>query len=170
MLHIDLSRLRRTRTLPLDASIDPDADLWTGSELRFSAAVQISGSAVLTADGGVVVQGSWRAPVRYDCGRCLKELDLTIERPLTVLYTPDHGWEPDDTDVRTVGYRDAVLDLGDAIREEVLLDVPRYHVPEDEDGHCTECGDSVERFRYVAEEAGAGTDPRWSALKALQTD
>ena len=170
MLQIDLWRLRRVRTLALDGAVTPESRLWTDSELDFSGAVEVTASAALTADGGVVVRGSWRAPVRYECGRCLKELDIAIERPLEFLYMAGEEWEGTDPEVRTLGYGDGTLDLRDAIREEVLLEVPRYHLPDDEAGCCTECGDPVERYRYVAEEPREGTDPRWSALKALQTD
>ncbi len=170
MLEIDLSRLRRTRTLALTGAVTPESDVWTDSELEFSGAVEVRASAAVTAEGGVVVRGSWRAPVRYECGRCLKVLDIPIERPLALLYVAGEEWAGNDPDVRTVGYQDRTLDLKDAIREEVLLEVPRYHLPEDRDGRCTVCGDSVERYKYVAEEPGEGTDPRWLALKALQTD
>lgn len=170
MLQIDLWRLRQDRTLALNGTVTPESELWTDSEIDFSGAVEVTVSAALTADGGVVVRGSWRAPVRYECGRCLRELDIAIERPLALLYVESEEWEGTDPDVRTLGNRDGTLDLSDAIREEVLLEVPRYHLPDDRAGCCTECGDPVERYRYVADDPRAGADPRWSALKALQTD
>lgn len=170
MVQIDLSRLRRSRTLSLNAAIAPDAEVWADSELRFSDAVKVDASVALTADGGVVVRGSWRAPVLYDCGRCLAELDVVVERTLDLLYASEDGWQAEDPDVRTIGFHETVLDLSDAIRQEVLLEAPRYFVPEYEDGRCTRCGDPVERFRYATEEAATPRDPRWSALRALQTD
>lgn len=170
MLQIDLSQLRRTRTVTVKAAIAPESDVWTDSELRFSGAVDVSALATLTAEGGVVVRGSWRAPVHYDCGRCLRELDVAIERPLTLVYVSGEEWVAGDPDVRSMGHLHSVLDLKEAIREEVLLEVPRYHCPDDEAGSCTVCRDPVERFRYAAEEPREGIDPRWSALKALQTE
>jgi uncharacterized metal-binding protein YceD (DUF177 family) len=152
------------------ASIAPDEELWSDSGLRFSGAVEVDGSAALTAEGGVVVRGSWKAPVLYDCGRCLEALHVAVERPLTLLYVPSGGWEAEDPDVRTIGYQQTTLDLREAIREEVLLEVPRYVLPIEKEGRCTECGEPVERFRTVPEEPESGADPRWAALKALQTD
>lgn len=155
--------------MTVNAAIAPESEVWTDSELRFSGAVEVSASAVPAAEGGVVVRGFWRAPVRYECGRCLKELHIAVERPLTLVYVTGEEREAGDPDVRTMDDRQSVLDLKEAIREDVLLEVPRYHLPDDEAGRCTVCGDAVERFRYVAEEPGEGIDPRWSALKALQT-
>ena len=171
MLRIDLFRLRRSRTLAVNASIAADAELWTGSELAFSGAVKVTGSAALTAEGGVIVRGLWRAPLVYDCGRCLKELGVVVERPLTLLFMPTDGWEASDPEVRVIGHQEMTLDLTDAIREEVMLEVPRYFLPnEEKDGRCTECGDPTQRFRRAPDESDPGIDPRWSALKALQTD
>ncbi|GEM_PF-3252966 len=152
------------------ASIPPDEELWTDSGLTFSGAVEVDGAAALTAEGGVVVRGSWKAPVLYECGRCLEAVDVAVERPLTLLYAPSGGWEAEDPDVRTIGYQQITLDLEEAIREEVLLEIPRYFLPVEKDGRCTECGDPVERFRSPPEEPESGTDPRWAVLEALQPD
>ena len=171
MLKVDLLRLRQSRTLKLSASLEADHEIWTGLELKFAEPVKIDGSVTATAAGGVVVRGSWRAPMGYDCGRCLKELRLEVERPLTLVYVPAEGWQVSDPEVRTLRIRENTLDLAEAIREEIVLEVPRYLVPrEKEDGRCTECGDRVERFSRVMHEPGSEIDPRWSALEALRTD
>lgn len=171
MLRIDLLLLRRRRTLRLSASIESDHEIWTGSELKFMDPVTVTGSVTATAGGGVVVRGSWKAPVYYDCSRCLRELHLEVERPLTLVYVPADGWAASDPDVRTLGSRETTLDLTEAIREEVVLEIPRYLVPrEKEDGCCAECGDPVKRFSRVASESDRKPDPRWSALDALRTD
>lgn len=170
MLRIDLRFLRQSRTLPLNARIEADNEVWTGSQLTFADAVEITGSVAWTAEGGVVVRGSWKALLRYDCSRCLRRLPLAVERPLTLVFTPAEGWEATDPDVRTVGFQQTTLDLTDAIREEIVLEVPRYLLPRAEDGRCAECGDPVERFNQTNEEGDDGIDPRWSALQALQSD
>lgn len=155
--------------MTVNGAIAPESEVWTDSELRFSGAVEVNASAVLAAEGGVVVRGFWRAPVHYECGRCLKELHIAVERLLTLVYVTGEEREADDPDVRTMDHRQSVLDLKEAIREDVLLEVPRYYLPDDEAGRCTVCDAAVERFRYVAEEPREDIDPRWSALKALQT-
>ncbi len=168
MLRIDLRHLRRSRTLPLEARIDSDDEVWAGSQLTFAEAVEVAGSVAPTADGGVVVRGAWEAALLYDCSRCLEQLKVVVTRPLTLVYMPADGWEVADPDVRTIGYQQTMLDLTDAIREEIVLEVPRYLLPSEEDGRCVECGDPVDRFNHVTEETGI--DPRWSALQSLKTD
>lgn len=170
MLRIDLRHLRRSRTLPLKARIDAGNAIWAGTQLTLADPVEISGSVASTAEGGVVVRGSWDAALLYDCSRCLEQLKVVVTRPLTLVYTPADGWEAADPDVRTIAYRQSTLDLTDAIREEIVLEVPRYLLPKEEDGRCVECGDPVEHFSEVVEETGSGTDPRWSVLQSLKTD
>ena len=170
MVQIDLLRLRQRRTLTLAGSIGPDSELWAGSGLKFADAVEVRGTAALAAGGGVVVQGSWRAPLVYECGRCLDDLQVAVERSLTLLFVPDGSWETPDPDVRVIDGRETVLDLQDAIREEIVLEAPRYYTAGEEDGRCTRCGSPVHEFRSEPPEAGSNMDPRWAALKALQTD
>ncbi len=171
MLRIDLRHLRRSRTLPLSARIDSDDEIWTDSQLTFADAVEVTGSVATTAEGGVLVRGSWRASLLYDCSRCLQQLEVVVKRSLTLVYTPADGWEVADPDVRAIGYQQTMLDLTEAIREEIVLEVPRYLLPSEEDGRCVECGDPVERFKKVTKEPDSdGIDPRWSALQSLKTD
>ena len=170
MLQIDLSRLRISRKTTVQAAIAPDAEVWGGSELRFSSAVEVAGAVTLAAGGEVVVRGSWKAPVEYDCGRCLEAVPVTFERPLNLVFMPVGEWETSDPDVRTIGYHEMTLDLEEAIREEVVLEIPRYFMPADTDGRCDRCGQAVERIGRVPERPEDQPDPRWSALKALQTD
>lgn len=170
MLQIDLSRLRLSRETTVQAAIAPDAEIWSGSELRFSSAVEVSGTVTLAAGGEVVVRGTWKAPVEYDCGRCLEAVRMTFERPLDLVFVPDGGWEASDADVRTIGYHETTLDLEEAIREEVVLEIPRYFIPAETNGRCDRCGHAVERLGRVPERPEDQPDPRWSALKALQTD
>lgn len=155
----------------MSALIESDHEIWTGSELKFTDPVEVTGSVAATAGGGVVVRGFWKAPMSYDCSRCLRELRLDVEKPLTLVYVPADGWEVSDPETRSLGMRENTLDLTEAIREEIVLEVPRYLVPrERKDGRCTECGDPVETFSKVDKEPGSGIDPRWSALKALRTE
>ncbi|NNM33474.1 MAG: DUF177 domain-containing protein [Gemmatimonadetes bacterium] len=169
MLTLDLVRLRQERTLPVEASVDADADLWAGSGLVFQGPIEIKAAAQVTADGGVLIRGQWDADVRYECGRCLDPLDVGGSRELSLLWMPADGWETDDPDVRTIGPGERTLDFAEAFREEVLLELPRYVLPEeDEEGRCSSCGKTTDGFRREGDQRGS--DPRWAKLKALKSE
>lgn len=170
MVQIDLLRLRQCGTAALAGSIPSDSELWDGSGLRFSRPVEVAGSAAPAVGGGVVVQGSWRALLVYECGRCLDDLQVAVERPLVLLFVQDGSREAADPDVRVIDRRERLLDLQDAIREEIVLEAPRYYTADEEDGRCTRCGSPVEEYRSGPRGSEPDADPRWAALKALQTD
>lgn len=155
----------------------PDAALWDGSELTLATPVAVEGAALATAEGSVVVRGSWETVVVHECGRCLEDARMPVQRAFTLAYVPDErrpggaaAWT--DADERVLDGRSGVLNLDDAVREEVLLAVPRYLVPgEDGDGRCTRCGVPAARFRQPPKPPEpAVADPRWAALRALQAE
>ncbi len=170
MLKVDLLRLRQSRRIGLRGAIPPDADLWAGCDLKFSSAVEVVGSAAMTAEGGFVVRGSWHAPVLRDCDRCLEEVRLPIRRSFSLVYVLDGGEDKGDPDVRVFGQWSTTVDVEEAVREEVVLEVPRYFLPDQEEGCCTHCGLPADRFEHVGSGPGSDVDPRWSALRAIQTD
>lgn len=169
MLTLDLARLHREKHVSVEATIPSEADLWQDSELRFDGPVRVSGTASLTAEGGVVVRGQWAASLSYECGRCLDPITQPMERELTLVYMPSEDWVADDPDIRVMGQGARTLELSDAVREEVLLEAPRYLLPpEKKDGRCQLCDRPTETFEHASEdEAG---DPRWAKLRALERE
>lgn len=157
-------------------AVPPDAPLWSDSELTLASPVAVEGVASATVEGSVVVRGSWKTVVLHECGRCLEELRVPVERPLTLAYVADEGREgvvdsPASADERVLDGGSGALSLDDALREEVLLAVPRYLVPgEDDEGRCTRCGVPTDRFRQPREPSEPAADPRWAALRALQAE
>lgn len=170
MLLLDLFRLWNERTLAIEASIEPASSLWAGCELTFAAPVVVTGAASRLADGGVLVRGEWQTEVKYECGRCLEDKSLPVRKPLNLVYVPESSWEEEDPDpdVRVLSQNAATLDLKDAVREEVMLAVPRYFLPRKrEDGLCSLCGLEVRSYFGAPEAADQGSDSRWSPLRAL---
>lgn len=158
-------------------AVPPDAPLWSGSELTLASPVAVEGVASATVEGSVVVRGSWKTVVLHECGRCLEELRVSVERPLTLAYVADEERRgvaddsPADADERVLDGRTGALILDEGLREEVLLAVPRYLSPsEDDEGRCTRCGVAAARFRQSQEPSESAADPRWAALRALQAE
>lgn len=165
-----MAGLHRRRKLAVVGVVGADPEFWDGAGLRFVEPVRFSGVAELAGDGSLVVRGSWSACLAYDCARCLEPLQVPATRSLVLVYSLNEEWERDDPDVRTIDARASEADLEKAIREEVVLEMPRYFLPEaGAGGRCTCCGDSVGR----PENPPSGQkrpDPRWAALEALKTD
>ena len=169
MLTLDLVRLHRERSLPVDGSVPADAGLWAGSEIPLIRPVEVRGTASLTGEGGVVVRGKWETEVEYECGRCLDPVRRRIHEDLTLVYMPSEGWESADPEVWTIDYNARTLDLTEALREEVLLELPRYFLPPaKDDGRCSVCERPISEFEKTPEREVS--DPRWSKLKALKSE
>lgn len=105
-------------------------------------------SIALTRNGArVFAHGVVRARMLLPCGRCLEPADVCVDSPLQVTFVPAplapqpkeselHG---DDPDYCT--YRGVEIDLGDLVREQVLLGIPFAPVCREEcRGLCPRCG------------------------------
>jgi len=99
----------------------------------------------------VHVRGHLSAKVGMSCGRCLNEFTLPVEQDLDLFFLPhqaeDAGEEEEDEvqlsdrDMVIGYYSGKRLDLGDAVREQLLLAVPMKRVCREEcKGLCPRCG------------------------------
>ncbi len=121
----------------------------------------------------LTIRGDVRAPMRFECARCLAErshpLDMAVKWTLVPAKSISAGMSEeeeleltaDDLDVSF--YSGEEIDLGELVREAVLLELepnPRCRVDECE-------GD---RYLSPPSEAppSAEIDPRWAGLAALQ--
>jgi uncharacterized protein len=101
-------------------------------------------------DETVHVRGRMQAGVRLSCGRCLEPFSLSVGQELDLFYLPhdaDQAQEEEDEvelsdrDVVVAYYEGDRLDLGDMIREQLVLSVPLTHVCREEcRGLCPRCG------------------------------
>ena len=117
--------------------------------------------------------GDLAAKFELACARCLEPLEHEVARTFDLLYRPlgaDAGRE--ELSVTTaeaeIGYYQGEgLLLEDALREQVLLDLPLKAIcREDCKGLCPHCGKNLN-----AEECSCAEpleDPRWSALKEIR--
>jgi len=177
MLLIDISRIP-PEGLDIDEAIEPavvhlDADdavsLTPGGHLR--AHVEI------VDEKTVHVRGHLDATVQVDCARCLERYDVPLGQELDLFYLPRPAAQPEaeeeevelsDRDV-VVGYYDADrLDLGEAVREQILLGLPLKPLcREDCQGLCPRCGKDRNLGPCgCAPEAEPG-DPRLEPLRRL---
>jgi uncharacterized protein len=166
MLKVDLVRLDRERKLGIDDEIEPVGLVWPRSESRFTAPLRVR-LEVQKAGADVVVRGGIEAEVEMACRRCLRDVRVWVEEPVTMLFRED----ADAADAEEVYPlpADRELDLTEPLREQVLLAVPEYTVCEEAcRGLCPVCGRN--RNEAECECTVTDSDPRWAALRRLQSE
>ncbi len=163
------------------------------SEFRADGAAHLT--AELTKMGReVLVRGRGLVPLQGLCKRCLKTVHVDEPIDFTLTYVPSdaekaaagqkhHGgggkkernddegprasFDPGLVDLEI--YSGKELDLGPALREQVLLLLPPSPLcKEDCKGLCVQCG--ADRNEAECGHAQIVADPRWSALKNIQLD
>ena len=143
MLTLDLAELDRRGRLPVEGELAPDLPLWEGLDLRVEEPVEIQLEAQATSSGEVLVRGTVYAQFSSDCRRCLEPVRSELEEEVAILFTPPDQLSVEDRggEIRVLDPEGNTLDLGPAIREEVLLDAPAWVVCRpDCRGLCPSCG------------------------------
>lgn len=168
MLRVDLGRLAREGTVPVEAQIPADAGLWQDSGIQWKGPVDVRLRVSYAGSGEVVVRGKVRGELAHECRRCLEPVVRSFDDDLTIVFVS--GATGEDTDEGDAFVFDPVsgsLDLSEAVREEVILTMNPYVVCSPECvGLCPKCGKNLNEGPCDCAEASV--DPRWEALRALK--
>jgi uncharacterized protein len=170
-------------TIPPEG-IDVTAPLTAGAmHLEADDEVRLAGDGTLAChvglgEGGLVqVRGGFQAPLEMECGRCLEAFRHTVDSQLDLVYLPRSsevasGEQDEDEvslsekDVVVAYYDEERLDLGEMVREQVLLGLSMKRVcREDCRGLCPTCG--INRNRQSCECPSRPPDARLEPLKGL---
>ena len=91
---------------------------------------------------GVLVSGTVTGPVRGECGRCLREINDSLDVTIQELYAYEDSTTDETTDEDEVGRMQGdLIDLEPALRDAVVLTLPTNPLcREDCPGLCPECG------------------------------
>lgn len=165
MLRIDL-RAAVAGPVETDAEVpatDPAlADLQTAP----TRPVTVTGRLMPSGPGSFFWSGRVRTQVQAQCRRCLVPLTLDIDDTVGLLFTEDE--DIDDPAAVIIPPRAAEIDLGDLIREALILATPEFPVcREDCRGLCPRCGADLNQGACGCRPE---TDSRWGALEALRND
>jgi uncharacterized protein len=119
---------------------------------------------------GVLVSGEVQAPLTGECGRCLREIEDSLEIPFQELYVQAHSTTDETTDEDEVGRMQGdLIDLEPHLRDAVVLALPPHPVcREDCPGLCPECGGQLDEL--PPDHSHDIVDARWAALKNLNTE
>ncbi len=160
MLRIDLAAVREGPVAIAD-QLAPDHPLVVATGLALAAPLVISGRLSTAGEGKFYWQASLETVVRAECRRCLAPVNVPIAESLGLVFVHEEEAEGDD-DCYLVPRRASVLDLSEAVREELLLAAPQFvECREDCRGLCPRCGADL---NAGACGCAAEMDPRWEAL------
>ncbi len=163
MLRIDL-RVLDQGPVQVAGSLAPDDPLFAGLEFELIKPVRVSGQVASAGLGRYYWRGEVETEVRGACRRCLAPVNVAVSAPVGVLFTDDSL--ADDPSAWVIEENATVLDLSEAVREELILSVPAYVLcREDCRGLCPGCGEDL-NLRSCACRRSA--DPRWGPLEALR--
>ncbi len=166
--------LDREGTIRIVREIEATDPLWEGVDLPLAGPVSVDLSVSATATGQVLARGSVEAKMRFECRRCLVEVVPELHEDLALVWAPRDEFPGEEEDeeqgeIRVLELGVGSLDMGPAVREELVLATPRFVVcREDCQGLCPRCG--INRNEESCDCTLEEPDPRWDALRALKED
>ena len=142
--------------------------------IRLVAPVAVKGN-IRLADPGVFVTGHIDTRAWVECDRCLQPVELPVNADFALEYIPGADYESSeaaeltDAEMSVSVFDGEAIDVDEIVKEQVLLAVPtRMLCREDCKGICPECG--IDRNSGECTCVTDDIDPRWAALKNLQTE
>lgn len=136
----------------------------TGVALPLAEPVAVRGRLMESGPGRYFWDARLTTRVRATCRRCLAPVTVPVDQTVKVLL--NEGEDPEDPDAYAVRAGAAELDLGDIIREELILAVPDYLVCRDDcRGLCATCGADLNQGPC---DCRPEPDPRWAVLEQLK--
>src|SRR3989442_8994957 len=164
MLQVDLRELARgpVETQGQLAGSDP---LFEGLDVVLAEPVRVAGRLHAAGEGRFYWRGSLNTSMAGQCRRCLVPVPVPVVATIDALFSEDPDALEDPSSYPLAP--DAVaIDLRPAVREELLLAVPRWVVCRDDcRGLCPRCGTDLNAGSWGRPPA---EDQRWKGLAALK--
>ncbi len=166
---LDLRRLAQDDSVAVVGEWAADDALWAESGLTFAGRVKVDLVARETGSGEIVATGTVSTVLDRACRRCLEQADEEFDLDVALVWSDDAELRGDDGEIRALPTGTDEIDVGEAIREELLLAVPPYKVCDpDCKGLCPQCG--INWNEHSCDCSTEEPDPRWDALRALQSE
>jgi|ERR1051326_935698 uncharacterized protein len=164
------------RKIRFDEAFPPGRIDFAGEDLEQLSALNVAGSAELVEHSGgeVRIQGRYSVQMSSPCDRCLKRAHFPLEARFDLYYRPmssiarDEEVEVDDSEVEVAFYEGGGIELGDVVKEQVLLALPMQRVCSANcKGICPVCGRNRNETDCDCHVESHGDD-RWGALRKLE--
>jgi uncharacterized protein len=164
MLRVDLRELARG-PVETRGELKQDDPALEGMDVSLREPVLVSGRLQSIGEGRFYWQGRATTAIQGECRRCLTPVSVPLSLAIGALFTQD-AEALDDPDSYAVAPDATDIDVILAVREELLLEAPRYAVcREDCKGLCPQCGKDLNAGPCGCAPA---RDARWQPLKALK--
>lgn len=164
MLRVDLRALDQG-SIETAGRVAPNDPALGSLEFALAAPIDVRGRLMEAGTGRYFWDAGIRTTVGASCRRCLAPVTVAVDQPIKVLFTEDEG--ADDPASYAIPPGTMVLDLGEAVRQELILAVPNYVLcREGCRGMCPRCGADLNTGPC---QCRPEADPRWAALEALRT-
>ena len=169
MLRVDLGQLGREGSVTVEASVSADDELWKDTGLRWSGDLDVRLRATYAGTGEVVARGEAKGTLLQECRRCLAPVETDRSFELTLVFVSDGSDGDEESGAYAFESTGSELELGEAVREELILAVNPYVVCKPEcAGLCPRCGANLNEGPCGCVEDEV--DPRWEALRALKSE
>jgi uncharacterized metal-binding protein YceD (DUF177 family) len=149
MLVIDLTKIP-AEGLEVDSGLDSvSLHLAASEDFTLADGGHLHGRVTAGDSGLVQVTGRVTARLGLSCGRCLDAYELNVDEPIELVYLPrdpaagsdENAVGLSDRDMVVAYYEGEQLDLGELVREQLLLNLSMKRLcREDCRGICAQCG------------------------------
>lgn len=155
------------------------ADMIADREIAFSTPVTGEISAVVMSEELIEVRGRLTATLSCECGRCLEPFEQPLTRTFLLNFVNAHeeeeglseeGGEHEimDKDISTEYFTGDVIELSDAIQEQIVMNLPARPLCSDTcKGLCPSCGANLNLSSCACKPATG--HPAFAVLKGLKT-
>jgi len=166
---LDLRRLAQEGSVAVEGDLAPDLPIWKETGLTFAEPVRVDVVARESGSGEVVMAGTVSTVLQRICRRCLEASTEQFGVEVAMVWSDDAELRGDDGEIRELPLGTDEIDVGEAVREELILAVPPYTVCRpDCKGLCPQCG--VNLNEQSCDCSAEAPDPRWDALRSLQSE
>ena len=156
----------------LDRQYEPDAFDLAGEDFRLTGPAHLVGEVRRDAQK-FRLQGRLTATLEMSCSRCLEPFDVAVDAALDNVFLPasentgEGEQEVGEGDLGVSFYRNDVIDLGEAMREQFFLALPMKPLCREPcQGLCPVCG--VNLNRETCPGHPEWVDPRLEPLRKLR--
>lgn len=166
MLSFD-KRAVEAKAAVVDDQLPADDSVWQTSDAVPTGPLRVTGRLSAAGAGRFYWHGKIAGDLTMPCRRCLTDTKVHVQDESHVIFAEEGSDETDDPDVQVLDERSTVIDLRPTVREQWLLNAPRFALcRENCKGICPTCGKDLNEGPC---ECPPARDSRWDALRKVQT-